>query len=177
MNFPNKSRNIKVYQRHWKKLPKFICLLRPKHFGKILKNYILCTIRIMYKIQNKEYYMEKNSRSWRTYCFWRCVCNVPVSNLDTLTGNRYQHVYKLRHFDSWRVAPTTPPSHRVSRKVAWWGMPLERQNAQACTIDKKERAPDCVDTQWVHSYRWKGERIIVFAINKWWRYCRYRCSF
>ena len=31
--------------------------------------------------------------------------------------------------------------------------------------------------QWVHSYRRKGERIIMFAINKWWRYCRYRCYF
>ena len=32
-------------------------------------------------------------------------------------------------------------------------------------------------SQWVHSYRRKGERIIMFAINKWWRYFRYRCYF
>ena len=32
-------------------------------------------------------------------------------------------------------------------------------------------------SQWVHSYRRKGARIIMFAINKWWRYCRYRCYF
>ena len=24
--------------------------------------------------------------------------------------------------------------------------------------------------QWVHSYSRKGERIIVYAINKWWRF-------
>ena len=30
---------------------------------------------------------------------------------------------------------------------------------------------------WVHSYRRKGKRIIMFAINKWWCYCRYRCYF
>ena len=33
------------------------------------------------------------------------------------------------------------------------------------------------EPQWVHSYRKKGERILMFAINKWWRYCRYRCYF
>ena len=31
--------------------------------------------------------------------------------------------------------------------------------------------------QRVHSYRRKGERIIMLAINKWWHYCLYRCYF
>ena len=42
---------------------------------------------------------------------------------------------------------------------------------------KLQLTPLVLESQWVHSYRRKGERIIMFAFNKWWRYCRYRCYF
>ena len=34
-----------------------------------------------------------------------------------------------------------------------------------------------LESQWVDSCRRKGERIIMLAIKKWWRYCRYRYYF
>ena len=43
-----------------------------------------------------------------------------------------RYTCKTRHFDSWGAVPTTSPSHWLSGKVAWWGLPLKSQNAEAC---------------------------------------------
>ena len=79
------------------------------------------------------------------------------------------------------LSPMLPPRKTVvARKPRFIGlyetMPPEGKEANSklpVSNSLVEEGYTCS----LQSYRSKGERIIVFAINKRWRYCRYRCSF
>ena len=67
----------------------------------------------------------------------------------------------------------SPSLHPAVQSGRWWTMERDgTQNIKTRCWVQRQAVP-----QWVHSYRRKGERTIMFAINKWWRYCRCRCYF
>ena len=64
-----------------------------------------------------------------------CVCSHIGAWWGPPTSTFWDHCFRYacmpRYFDSRGAAPTTLP-HWLSGKVAWWGLLLESQNAEAC---------------------------------------------
>ena len=59
-------------------------------------------------------------RRWQRYC------------LHNMAPFRFRYTSEPWDFDSRETAPTTPPSLRLSGKVAWWVLPLKSQNSETC---------------------------------------------
>ena len=138
-------------------------------------------------IQKRQYQQRSTGTSWRAsrrgvyYPSRGVQQNVGIRNMSVVQQIRQLQILKNHRQPATRAESTTAKNFEYK----------EHQISILVQVKNQRRETDCGETaherasqtkaqtrpQWVHSYRRKGERIIIVAINKWWRYCRYRCYF
>ena len=124
-------------------------------------------------------------------CEWVCGTNqfCCFSSEIEVNLNRCDHL-RRSHQLSLAITKATDTTHArrhnryaatailiISARLAARACPQQTRIRRSITTHTRPAKSTLAGPQWVHSYRRKGERIIMFAINKWWRYCRYRCYF